>query len=631
VAYDTRRQRLLLVGGTRVGQRGWTDEIDALDLSTAVPTWASLAPGGLGLGSVSAVYDSATDRLIAFGGLDSLGNSSQGVYSLELGAPTAWSRWTLADTIPPATPVETAPHLDLDATRRRLLFFHAARIDVALGKAQPLARAGAYAPDTTQVWALDLDGAAGWSLVPYAGRGVNTWGTQMVFDPVRDRYEVYGSQGRNDLWELGLDVGASWSLRGRSDLVEGGENMTALLDAAKDRLLILLRGGSRIWTVRRGPTDDWEFAGGGTVDVPSHPYGVFAFDPRTRAGYVFGGAGSVMASELGDLWRFTLDDTDHVTWTRLFPDGDSPSPRWGGYSVYDPRRHRIVLFGGWAGHVVDDTWELLLDPPIHWHQLPVRGTPPSGRYWGSAVYDSRRDAMIVNGGLLGYLWDRQLTDETWILSFADGDVWEPLQAFGSAPSPRYLHSAIYDPKRDRMLVFWGYAYNGGRNDCSELDLADGPAWRSYQAIGVVPQSRGEFAAVYDSVRDAALCMGGGEGGLNPAYFPPNQYIDFRYDTVQSPPAISGPPLALLGCIPNPTTSVETVAFDLPQDATVHARIYSASGRLVRDLGGIPYVAGRHLLLWDGADGTGARAASGVYFARLAILGRDLAGKFVLLH
>jgi hypothetical protein len=109
------------------------------------------------------------------------------------------------------------------------------------------------------------------------------------------------------------------------------------------------------------------------------------------------------------------------------------------------------------------------------------------------------------------------------------------------------------------------------------------------------------------------------------------YADFSANPVRTPPPTAGPPLAVLGLAPNPTRDAVTVAFDLPAAAVVHGRIYNAAGRLVRDLGNRPLLAGRHALLWDGKADGGGTPASGVYFARVSMLGRDFSGKFVYLR
>ena len=76
--------------------------------------------------------------------------------------------------------------------------------------------------------------------------------------------------------------------------------------------------------------------------------------------------------------------------------------------------------------------------------------PPSGRSEHTAIYDPVRDRMVVFGG-----YDGTLRNDVWALSLSGSPAWSALAPAGSPPSARYGHTAIYDPVRDRMVVFGG--------------------------------------------------------------------------------------------------------------------------------------------------------------------------------
>jgi flagellar hook assembly protein FlgD len=59
-------------------------------------------------------------------------------------------------------------------------------------------------------------------------------------------------------------------------------------------------------------------------------------------------------------------------------------------------------------------------------------------------------------------------------------------------------------------------------------------------------------------------------------------------------------------------------------------VYDASGARVATLVDARLPAGRHRARWNGADGRGARVASGVYFCRLEAAGEERTRKLVLL-
>ncbi|MBE0567563.1 MAG: hypothetical protein IH621_16530 [Krumholzibacteria bacterium] len=69
-------------------------------------------------------------------------------------------------------------------------------------------------------------------------------------------------------------------------------------------------------------------------------------------------------------------------------------------------------------------------------------------------------------------------------------------------------------------------------------------------------------------------------------------------------------------VPNPFNPRTTIAFDLAAASAVRLEIFDVRGRLVRSLVDEVLPAGRHAAVWDGADGGGRPAASGLYFCRL---------------
>lgn len=67
--------------------------------------------------------------------------------------------------------------------------------------------------------------------------------------------------------------------------------------------------------------------------------------------------------------------------------------------------------------------------------------------------------------------------------------------------------------------------------------------------------------------------------------------------------------------PNPFNPVVNIPFALGKNDQVNIAIYDISGCSVKVLLSEPAQPGRHMLVWDGRDASGRRAASGVYFVR----------------
>jgi hypothetical protein len=167
----------------------------------------------------------------------------------------------------------------------------------------------------------------------------------------------------------------------------------------------------------------------------------------------------------------------------------------------------MVVFGGWrSGTNFNDVWELSLAGTPVWTELTPSGTPPSVRRFHSAIYDPVRDRMVVFGGYTG---DGYLND-VWALSLAGTPAWTELTPSGTPPHTRYRQSAIYDPLRDRMVVFGGYR-SAFLNEVWALSLAGTPAWKQQTIAGSPPSPRDCHSAIYDPVRDHMVVFGGYSG------------------------------------------------------------------------------------------------------------------------
>jgi len=89
--------------------------------------------------------------------------------------------------------------------------------------------------------------------------------------------------------------------------------------------------------------------------------------------------------------------------------------------------------------------------------------------------------------------------------------------------------------------------------------------------------------------------------------------------------------AITAVAPNPTRDASRVEFTLGQAGPVNLAIYDAAGRRVRLLVDEPLRGGAHHVSWDGRDASGARVASGVYFAKLKNAERIDAVKMIVLR
>jgi endonuclease/exonuclease/phosphatase family metal-dependent hydrolase len=90
-------------------------------------------------------------------------------------------------------------------------------------------------------------------------------------------------------------------------------------------------------------------------------------------------------------------------------------------------------------------------------------------------------------------------------------------------------------------------------------------------------------------------------------------------------------LALSPAAPNPFTDRTALRLALPRAAAVELTIYDVTGRAVRTLAAGALPAGEHEVLWDGRDGLGRDAASGIYFCSATVGDWRQVRKLVLLN
>lgn len=213
------------------------------------------------------------------------------------------------------------------------------------------------------------------------------------------------------------------------------------------------------------------------------------------------------ASESIDVWTLSLIGAP--VWTQLKPEGDPPALSTGRAAVYDSKRNRVVLWTGRSsGSGNGGAWALSLTDPPRWTELNPSGTPPVRMSSFSAIYDPVRDRVIVFGGEIE---GPSTLREVWSLSLDGSPSWSELTPAGMAPLDRRGHTAIYDSKRDRMVIYGGFSRRRPSvrlDDVWALSLASTTEWTELTPIGT-KTARQFHAAVYDPMRDVMTVCGGG--------------------------------------------------------------------------------------------------------------------------
>ena len=205
------------------------------------------------------------------------------------------------------------------------------------------------------------------------------------------------------------------------------------------------------------------------------------------------------ASLAGDgPWSWTAP----LGWKNLRAPGqifDGPSRTNSAASVYDAGRDRWIVSGGYTE---TDTWEW--DGTV-WHKstAPPPGGTTTQLQGARLTYDDRRSVVYSVG-------NRDRGTSPWLYDVAR-NIWTPQLSTGPSPLPREWAGVAYDARRDRVMVFGGFALTGGGGstlgDLTEWDPASG-AWQTCPTTGASPTARMNAAFAYDPTRDVLVLFGG---------------------------------------------------------------------------------------------------------------------------
>ena len=256
---------------------------------------------------------------------------------------------------------------------------------------------------------------------------------------------------------------------------------------------ILIFGGNDAPIVDQIPRanyldDTWIFEPGfGWVEVNADPRPsprgryAFAYDAEGRRALLFGGrfrdSDDDFFYELrNDLWQF---DFVSRTWTML-NDGsgdDAPAGRYYSAGAWDAGTETFYTFGGslnsdpmaiqpstqlWAWTAADG-----------WSNVSTSGNEPSSRTFFGSSFDPKKNRILVMAGQVGDFQSLAYND---FFSLDLDDLrWRELHdgaGDGDAPSTRMHPGLVYDPVRERYLLFGGHTDIGDANDLWAFDPGD---------------------------------------------------------------------------------------------------------------------------------------------------------------
>lgn len=638
--YDPTADRMIVFGGAS-GDGAPLDDVWSLSLGGGIPTWVRLFPSGhvpARFGHV-AIHDVARHRMVVFGGGDGLARND--AWALQLSPTLIWTELTTSGPRPAARSGHAAVH---DPARDRMVLFGG-----SLDGVVACMQIANEPPDLDNTYALDL-ATNTWSQLASSGpRPDGRLEHTAVFDGVSSRMIVFGGNGNamfNDTWSLSLGPGIApaWTMLTPSGVPPVGTgNVAAVYDSDRGRVVVQLggtAGGERNDTFALSLSDPIGWTQIATHGEPPSPRvnhtGIY--DPLCDRMIIFGGANSLGGPPaFDDTWVLRFEPLPE--WTPLQPDGPVPLPRASHSAIYDPLGHRMVVFGGGDGIAnggsYNDTWALDLGT-CAWYEMTPGGSRPAPRNAHKTIYDPVRHRMIVFGGLV----DHVPTNEVWSLSLAGNGQWTRLFPSGAPPVARREHTSVYDPVRDRMVVFAGHRDGDAQhlNDAWALSLAGAPAWSRLDPTGSSPLPRLAHAAVYDPVEDRMVVFGGWDWIRHHN----NQTFDLRWadppinraqsalltrpsaaicDCVTDAESVDGSPraaaLRMRGRHPLRLADPLELEVSVPTPGgTVRLTLHDAGGRHVAEIADRFFEPGAHSMTWNPSVGF----AAGVYFVRMATSG-----------
>jgi hypothetical protein len=164
--------------------------------------------------------------------------------------------------------------------------------------------------------------------------------------------------------------------------------------------------------------------------------------------------------------------------------------------VYDTRRDKLVLYGGIAAVSstrYGDTWEW---DGRRWQEKAVAGPGPRDHH--TMAYDSIRGKTVAFGGVLRdgtQLWPA----ETWEWNGAEWVKFPPAVLTGRAH-----HAMAFDAKRGKVVLFGGITED--RKVQGDTWEWDGTAWKLAAVEG--PPARARHRMAFDSRRGVIVLYGG---------------------------------------------------------------------------------------------------------------------------
>ncbi len=343
----------------------------------------------------------------------------------------------------------------------------------------------------------------------------DAFGTVLTYDAKNERmlrYSGYLSEPDTgaELWAFD---GAAWTRLWKQTSVTDGPNVlnaTAAYDPINDQLVV--HGGylyDGFTQTRTSATWFWSHASGawsqqintatGGISVPRSD-AAMAFDPKRGRIVLYGGLSN--STVLNDLWEL-----DNRTWSAGSLTGGPAVGRYAASLAWNTSCECLVLFGGALSTATTAvTNQTYTRAGTTWANLSVTSNPPPPRSFAALASDGHGRNVLVGGSRYTTTSSSDATayfEDQWIF---DGATWH------EETGVRFS-SATFDTDRRRVVIYGGDVITtAGEYDADTYELSE--EGLRLRATGTPDAGRGAVV-VYDQERRETILVGGdGTGGLN---------------------------------------------------------------------------------------------------------------------
>ncbi len=303
----------------------------------------------------------------------------------------------------------------------------------------------------------------------------------IIYDPVEHRVLIFGGKAdddrnTNDVWALDLARNAWVKVVPRGESPPAVEDHAATYDPDGHRAIIhggedgFSRNSTWAFDLKTEVWRDITSASGPALEDHSAIY-----EGGGKRMVIFGGRNQQADHDDVDLDRVLALDLDPASpsfekWTDLSVKADGDVGRCEQVAVWDQKKNRMVIYGGWKKKKKDyleDTWAFSFGEGPgasgRWSEIKTKKSRPPKRRHVVGAYDAGRNWMVIFGGF----GDEGYLNDAWAFDL-EADVWINVTP---GPQPRLDHRAVYDPVSGHVLVYGGDARLGTKmHDLWELAL-----------------------------------------------------------------------------------------------------------------------------------------------------------------